>query len=89
MFFPKNRGHWKAYSSWEPEKKSGRGEGGGGGRGRGRGGKEGANPNHAEVEVKKGHSWTEQMGIAIAALVEAGKKGLVEWTQEVSVFRPK
>ena len=39
----------------------------------------------AEVEVKKGYSWSDQLGIAIAALVEASQEDLVKWAQEVSV----
>ncbi|ESK95053.1 topoisomerase 1-associated factor 1 [Moniliophthora roreri MCA 2997] len=70
-FFPKNRGHWKQYSSWEPEKKS--------------------KPEKAtiedtrpqEVQVKKGYSWSDQVGIAIAALVETDQKELVTWVQEI------
>lgn len=69
-----NRGHWKQYSSWEPEQK----------------------PNHkqgtaeddggfsGEVQIKKGYSWSEQIGIAVAALVEEGKSELVEWVKDVS-----
>jgi hypothetical protein len=33
--------------------------------------------------VKKGYSWSEQIGIAIAALVEDGKAELVEWVKDV------
>ena len=32
-----------------------------------------------EVKVKKGYSWSDELGIAIAALAEAGQKDLVEW----------
>ncbi|EIW79780.1 timeless-domain-containing protein [Coniophora puteana RWD-64-598 SS2] len=77
-FFPMNRGHWKQFSSWEPEKRQARAlsgsdsDNGGGGAG-----------FPAEVKVKKGYSWSEQIGIVIAALVEEGNRGLVEWIKDV------
>ncbi|EAU83799.2 topoisomerase 1-associated factor 1 [Coprinopsis cinerea okayama7 len=75
-FFPKNRGNWKQYSSWEPEKKKAR-EGGVGGR-------NAAGKNAStEVEVKKGYSLTDQIGIAIAALVDSDRRDLVVWTQDI------
>lgn len=74
MFFPKNRGNWKQYSSWEPEAKAKKD----------RSTKTGSGAVSAEVEVKKGYSWSDQIGIAIAALVDGGRKDLVIWTQEVS-----
>jgi hypothetical protein len=68
-----NRGHWKQFSSWQPEEKSNRkhetAEDDGGFSG--------------EVQVKKGYSWSEQIGIAVAALVEEGKSELVEWVKDV------
>jgi len=36
------------------------------------------------VQIKKGHSWSEQIGIAIALLLENGKAELVNWTKDVS-----
>lgn len=71
-FFPKNRGHWKQYSSWEPET-------------RGRHERESVEDTKfpPEVQVKKGYTWSEQIGIAIAALVEDGKTELVEWVKDV------
>ncbi|KAH7910734.1 timeless protein-domain-containing protein [Hygrophoropsis aurantiaca] len=92
-FFPMNRGHWKQYSSWEPEKKSsgrrrkqgtgddsdaGSSDGDGEGAGKGKG-----KSKNGEVQVKKGYSWSEQLGIAIAALVEEGKRELVEWVKDI------
>ena len=35
--------------------------------------------------MKKGYSWSEQLGIAIAALVDAGQQELVDWTKDVSL----
>ena len=72
-FYPKNRGKWKALSSWEPPAKTLRPE-------------EDTLPEDrwpAEVKVKKGYSWPEQMGIAIKCLVDEGKEKLVEWVKEV------
>ncbi|KAG1814818.1 hypothetical protein EV424DRAFT_1413535 [Suillus variegatus] len=71
-FFPKNRGHWKLYSSWEPERK-------------GRHEREIVEDTRfpPEVQVKKGHSWSEQIRIAIAALVDDGKTELIEWVKDV------
>ncbi|KIK62957.1 hypothetical protein GYMLUDRAFT_41245 [Collybiopsis luxurians FD-317 M1] len=70
-FFPKNRGNWKQFSSWEPPVRSGKG----------RTVEDTQFP--PEVQVKKGYKWSEQVGIAIGALVESGKTGLVLWTQEI------
>ncbi|KAF8961410.1 timeless protein-domain-containing protein [Flammula alnicola] len=71
-FFPKNRGHWKQYSSWEPEEILG---------------KEKKTIEDTrfppDVEVKKGYSWSDQLGIAIATLVEANQKELVNWTKQI------
>lgn len=72
-FFPKNRGHWKQFSSWEPEKP----------------GKEGKTTENTkfppDVEVKKGYSWSDQLGITIASLVEAGETELIHWTKDVCI----
>ncbi|EMD36798.1 hypothetical protein CERSUDRAFT_105876 [Gelatoporia subvermispora B] len=68
-FFPKTRGAWKHYSSWEPEAKADRSA-------------VDAKVSQ-EVQVKKGYSWSEQLGIAIGCLVEDGKKDLVEWTKQI------
>ncbi|OBZ77008.1 Topoisomerase 1-associated factor 1 [Grifola frondosa] len=71
-FFPKNRGQWKHYSSWAPEEKDSKA------------------PRVVEdtgfppdVQVKKGYSWSEQLGIAIACLVEDGKVELIEWVKQI------
>ncbi|KAI5989865.1 timeless protein-domain-containing protein [Pisolithus marmoratus] len=74
--YPMNRGHWKQYSSWEPEQKSGRI-------------REAAEENRkfsTEVQVKRGYSWSEQIGIAVAALIEDGKTELVEWVKDILVL---
>ena len=69
-FFPKNRGQWKNFSSWEPEEKPAK---------RGRG------PQvPAELQVKSGFKWSEELAIAIAALLDEGKGSLIDWTKEVS-----
>ncbi|PCH36853.1 timeless-domain-containing protein [Wolfiporia cocos MD-104 SS10] len=73
-FFPKNRGHWKQYSSWEPDKsfqdvrtvQSGK--------------------FPPDVKVKKGYSWSHQLGIAIACLVEEGTSELIEWVKQILVM---
>ena len=72
-FFPKNRNRWKQFSSWEPEEKESK---------RGRA----ASPSSkipTEVKVKKGYSWSQQVGIAVACLVDDGKRALVEWVTEI------
>lgn len=66
-----NRSSWKQFSSWEPEEKAKAI----------RGADDATLP--AEVSVKKGYTWSEQLGIAIAVLVNNDKKQLVEWTIEV------
>jgi len=67
-FFPKNRGVWKQYSSWEPEKNKALVE---------------DTRFPPEVRVKKGYSWSDQLGIVIAVLVEAARTDLVIWTKQV------
>jgi replication fork protection complex subunit Tof1/Swi1 len=37
-----------------------------------------------DVQVKKGYSWSEQLGIAIACLQENGQTELITWVKEVS-----
>lgn len=37
----------------------------------------------AEVQVKRGHSWSEQLGIAVGCLVENGRQELLDWAKEV------
>ncbi|KAJ6625085.1 timeless protein-domain-containing protein [Mycena sp. CBHHK59/15] len=69
-FFPKNRGQWKAFSSWEPPEKGVRAL-------------RAERPGAGEVQVKKGYSWSEQLGIVIAALVDAGQVELVNWTKDI------
>ncbi|OCH87501.1 timeless-domain-containing protein [Obba rivulosa] len=68
-FFPKTRGAWKQYSSWEPEPKTERSV------------VDSRLP--PDVQVKKGYSWSEQLGIAVGCLVEDSKKVLVEWTKQI------
>ncbi|KAI0634374.1 timeless-domain-containing protein [Trametes polyzona] len=71
-FFPKNRGHWKQFSSLELEQI-------------------GPRPERLpfdtrfpqDVKVKKGYSATEQIGIAMAALIENGRRDLIEWTKQI------
>ncbi|KAJ3814095.1 timeless protein-domain-containing protein [Lentinula aff. lateritia] len=70
-FFPKNRGNWKQYSSWEPPPKGGKSKTV----------EDARFPQ--EVQVKKGYPWSDQVGITIASLVEAGQTELVLWTQEI------
>lgn len=41
-----------------------------------------------DVQVKKGYSWSEQLGIAIACLVESDKAELVEWVKQVHIAGP-
>ncbi|KAF7359427.1 Topoisomerase 1-associated factor 1 [Mycena sanguinolenta] len=70
-FFPKNRGQWKAYSSWEPPPKDPRER------------TRAERPGAGEVQVKRGFSWSEQLGIVIAALVDAGDVQWVNWTEDI------
>lgn len=71
-FYPKSRGKWKQFSSWEPEQKGSRR------------GKDNNDPNiPTDVQVKKGYSWSEQLGIAIACLVDNGQQNLIDWVKEV------
>ena len=39
----------------------------------------------AEVQVTQGYTWTEEMGIVIACLVEDEKTHLIDWVKEVSL----
>jgi replication fork protection complex subunit Tof1/Swi1 len=72
-FFPKNRSRWKVHSSYAPEEKT-------------------RQPRTAEVsmfppdvQIKKGFSWSEQVGIAIQVLVDKNQKELIDWSIEVCV----
>lgn len=38
----------------------------------------------AEVQVTQGYTWTEEMGIVIAYLVEDEKTHLINWVKEVN-----
>lgn len=72
-FFPKTRGKWKAHSSWEPPEKKA------------------LNDDDdvlesrwpAEVKIKKGYTWSEELGIAIKCLLEDCKTDLIEWIRQV------
>jgi hypothetical protein len=66
--YPKNRGHWKQFSSWKPEEKF----------------VERERKVAAEVQVTQGYTWTEEMGIVIACLIEDEKTHLINWVKEVS-----
>ncbi|KAI5121938.1 hypothetical protein M0805_000267 [Coniferiporia weirii] len=72
VFFPKNRNRWKQFSSWDPEENK---------RSKDKDTKETSIP--PDVQVKKGHSWSEQLGIAIACLVEKGQQDLIDWVKEI------
>lgn len=37
-----------------------------------------------DVQVKKGYSWSEQLAISMACLIDSGKKDLVDWVKQVS-----
>lgn len=39
-----------------------------------------------DVQVKKGYSWSEQLGIAITVLVEGEEGGLVDWVKDVRIY---
>ena len=39
----------------------------------------------AEVQVTQGYTWTEEMGIVIACLVEDEKTHLINWVKEVGL----
>ncbi|KAH7883094.1 timeless protein-domain-containing protein [Phlebopus sp. FC_14] len=74
-FFPMNRGHWKQFSSWEPAQKSNL--------------KRETTEDQSfseEVQIKKGYSWSEQIGISVAALVEEGRSELVDWVKKILVL---
>ncbi|KAG8711383.1 Topoisomerase 1-associated factor 1, partial [Ceratobasidium sp. 394] len=66
-FYPKNRGQWKAYSSYEPEAKT----------------KSSRPAGKAEFAVKRGFKASEQIGIAVACLVEEESKLLIDWIIDV------
>ncbi|KAG8834853.1 Topoisomerase 1-associated factor 1 [Serendipita sp. 399] len=82
-FFPKNRGMWKAFSSWEPPEKSKKSKDGRNGGGIDDSDEEGASGLPPDIRVKKGHSWSEQLGIAIGCLCEKDERHLVEWCKEL------
>ena len=72
-FFPKNRGKWKQLSSWQPPEKT-------------TAGSAPENTPPQEVRVKKGYTWTQELGIALQALVDDGKMALIEWVKLVYHF---
>jgi hypothetical protein len=39
----------------------------------------------AEVKVKKGYSWSEQLSIVIKCLAESGELSLVDWVRQVGL----
>lgn len=39
-----------------------------------------------DVHVKKGYTFTQQLGIAVAALVDDGKMALIEWVKQVCLL---
>ncbi|CDO77442.1 hypothetical protein BN946_scf184857.g49 [Trametes cinnabarina] len=71
-FFPKNRGHWKQFSSLELDQVGKRPD---------------PRPLDSrfppDVQVKKGYTLSEQIGIVVAELVEKGQRNLVEWTRQI------
>ncbi len=69
-FFPRTRGDWKKFSSWEDQKKEKRQR------------KEKI-AVEKELHVKDGYSWKEQMGIALKAL-QGKDSEPAEWVKEVS-----
>ncbi|KZT54478.1 timeless-domain-containing protein [Calocera cornea HHB12733] len=74
-FFPKNRNRWKEYSSYQPPEKTKR-----------------VRPideddnGPREVQIKGTYSWSEQLGIAMACLIEDGQQDLVDWVRELLVL---
>ncbi|THH00303.1 hypothetical protein EW026_g2191 [Hermanssonia centrifuga] len=78
-FFPKNRGKWKQLSSWEPPEKN-------------TGPQAYADESlpssqwPAEVKIKKGFTWSQEMGIAIACLVDNGKMTLIDWIKQILIM---
>ncbi|KAI0703047.1 timeless protein-domain-containing protein [Cytidiella melzeri] len=71
-FYPKNKGRWKQHSSWEPPEKGTR-----------RDDATVENRWPAEVKIKKGFSWSEQLGIAVKCIVEDSKTSLIDWVKEI------
>ncbi|KAI9060063.1 timeless-domain-containing protein [Trametes sanguinea] len=71
-FFPKNRGHWKQFSSLELDQVGKRPE---------------RQPFDSrfppDVQVKKGYTLSEQIGIVVAELVNKEQRNLVEWTKQI------
>ena len=70
-FFPKNRGHWKQFSSAELDAVGPRPEA----------------PNFdtrfpQDWYVKKGYTPSEEIGIAMLALTDNGQMELIEWTKQ-------
>ncbi|EJD53471.1 timeless-domain-containing protein [Auricularia subglabra TFB-10046 SS5] len=74
-FFPKNRGTWKQFSSWEPEVKEKRKRGG-----------DKEEETGEELTIPKTFTWSQQVGIAVGCLVDADKRELVDWTKEILTF---
>ena len=67
--FPRTKGDWKKFSSWEPPKKEKRAT------------KEKMTVEK-ELHVKDGYEWKEQLGIALNALGQQDEKW-TEWVKQV------
>ena len=71
-FFPKNRGHWKQFSSIELDEVGPRPER-----------LPFDNRFPQDLYITKGYTPSEQIGIAMLALQDANQMVLIEWTREV------
>lgn len=40
-----------------------------------------------QLYIKGKRSWSEQLGVAIACLIDAGQMDLIDWTKEVCLSR--
>ncbi|KAG8868501.1 Topoisomerase 1-associated factor 1, partial [Tulasnella sp. 331] len=81
-FFPRTRRAWKKLSGYKsPDGDSGSDADQGGKKRRGRAVAE--SKHGVEFTVKRGYTASEQLGIAIACLVDAGKMNLIDWTKEI------
>ncbi|KAF8333073.1 timeless protein-domain-containing protein [Cantharellus anzutake] len=69
-FFPKNRGAWKHFSTWQPAV----GQSAGAEKAKGK-------RRPADVDIKKGWTDSEKLGIVVMCLVEDGRMDLIDWVR--------
>ncbi|KAG8990291.1 Topoisomerase 1-associated factor 1 [Tulasnella sp. JGI-2019a] len=77
-FFPRTRRAWKKLSGYKSPDGASGSEGA-----KKKPGRAAESKHGAELTVKRGYTASQQLGIAIACLVDAGKMDLIDWVKEI------